>query len=80
MPKRQKHARLEHWPDLHWHEPPPALVQHSESFGPWMQPRFASQVAVERQVSALLPPWAWTLIASALLGAHWIARRRGGLV
>ena len=25
------------------------------------------------------PPWAWTLAAAALLGVHWIARRRSGL-
>jgi len=36
-------------------------------------------VSAERHVTPLAPPWAWTLAAAALLGAHWIARRRGGL-
>ncbi len=39
----------------------------------------ATQVAAERQVAPILPPWAWTLGAAFLLGAHWIVRRRGGL-
>jgi uncharacterized membrane protein len=39
----------------------------------------ATQVATERQVAPILPPWAWTLGAAVLLGAHWIVRRRGGL-
>jgi uncharacterized membrane protein len=39
----------------------------------------ATQVAAERQVAPLLPPWAWSLGAALLLGAHWIVRRRGGL-
>ncbi|WP_437739976.1 glutamine amidotransferase [Sorangium sp. So ce1504] len=39
----------------------------------------ATQVAAERHVAPLLPPWAWTLAAAAALGAHWIVRRRGGL-
>jgi uncharacterized membrane protein len=39
----------------------------------------ATQVAAERHVAPLLPPWAWTFAAAALLGAHWIARRRAGL-
>lgn len=39
----------------------------------------ATQVATERHVAQLLPPWVWTFAAAALLGAHWIARRRGGL-
>ena len=39
----------------------------------------ATQVAAERHVAALLPPWAWTLFAAATLGAHWIVRRRAGL-
>jgi uncharacterized membrane protein len=36
-------------------------------------------IAAERHVSPILPAWLWTLAASVLLGAHWIARRRGGL-
>ncbi len=40
----------------------------------------ATQVAAERHVAPVLPPWAWTLAAAALLGVHWIARRRAGLV
>ncbi|MDI1484688.1 glutamine amidotransferase [Polyangium sp. y55x31] len=39
----------------------------------------ATQIAAERRVSPLLPPWAWTLGAAMLVGAHWIVRRRGGL-
>ena len=39
----------------------------------------ATQVASERHVSPLLPAWAWTAFAAALLGVHWIVRRRGGL-
>ncbi|WP_437567204.1 glutamine amidotransferase [Sorangium sp. So ce542] len=39
----------------------------------------ATQVAAERHVAPLLPPWAWTLAAAAALGAHWVVRRRGGL-
>ncbi|WP_437596320.1 glutamine amidotransferase [Sorangium sp. So ce590] len=39
----------------------------------------ATQVAAERHVAPLLPPWAWTVAAAAALGAHWIVRRRGGL-
>jgi uncharacterized membrane protein len=39
----------------------------------------ATQVAAEKHVAAVLPPWAWTFAAAALLGAHWIARRRAGL-
>lgn len=36
-------------------------------------------VSAERRVTPVAPPWAWTLAATILLGAHWIARRRGGL-
>jgi len=39
----------------------------------------ATQIAAERRVSPILPPWAWTLAAAALVGVHWIVRRRGGL-
>ena len=40
----------------------------------------ATRIAAERHVSPVLPPWVWTVAAASLLGAHWIARRRGGLV
>lgn len=40
----------------------------------------ATEVAAERRVTALLPPWAWTLLAAVLLGAHWILRRQKGLL
>ena len=40
----------------------------------------ATEVSAERRVSAILPPWSWTLAASMLLGVHWILRRRKGLV
>jgi hypothetical protein len=31
-------------------------------------------------VAPILPPWAWSLLAATVLGAHWIVRRRSGLV
>jgi uncharacterized membrane protein len=40
----------------------------------------AKRVAAERHVTPLLKPWIWTLLASLLLGSHWLLRRRGGLV
>jgi uncharacterized membrane protein len=36
-------------------------------------------VSAERRVTPIAPPWAWTLAAAILLGAHWAARRRSGL-
>jgi len=36
-------------------------------------------VSAERHVTPVAPPWVWTLSAAALLGIHWIARRRNGL-
>ncbi len=36
-------------------------------------------VSTQRKVTAVLPAWAWTTLAAALVGAHWIARRRMGL-
>jgi uncharacterized membrane protein len=36
-------------------------------------------VTAEKQVSPVAPPWAWTLLATIFLGAHWISRRQGGL-
>jgi uncharacterized membrane protein len=39
----------------------------------------AKEIAAEREVTALLPPWVWTAIAALALGAHWILRRRAGL-
>ena len=36
-------------------------------------------VSAERRVTPVAPPWIWTLAATALLGIHWIARRRSGL-
>ncbi len=39
----------------------------------------ATQIAIERRVSPILPPWGWTLVAAVLGGAHWVIRRRGGL-
>jgi uncharacterized membrane protein len=43
---------------------------------PFPQP---TRVSSERHVVPLAPPWTWTLLAAAALGAHWIARRRSGL-
>jgi hypothetical protein len=39
----------------------------------------ATEVASERRVVPLLPPWTWTLLAAAALGMHWIVRRKTGL-
>jgi uncharacterized membrane protein len=36
-------------------------------------------VSAERHVVPVAPPWAWSLIATLLLGAHWYTRRRSGL-
>jgi uncharacterized membrane protein len=38
-----------------------------------------TEVAAQREVAPVLPPWVWALLASAALGWHWIARRRAGL-
>jgi uncharacterized membrane protein len=39
----------------------------------------STEVAAERQVTPVLPPWVWALAASIALGAHWISRRQSGL-
>jgi uncharacterized membrane protein len=39
----------------------------------------ATEVAAERHVSPILPPWIWALSAAFALGGHWVVRRRGGL-
>jgi len=39
----------------------------------------ATEVAAERHVTPVLPPWAWSLAASVVLGVHWLSRRRSGL-
>ena len=36
-------------------------------------------ISAERHTAPIAPPWVWTVLASLLLGAHWIVRRRGGL-
>jgi uncharacterized membrane protein len=36
-------------------------------------------VNTERHVTPVAPPWAWSFAAAALLGVHWITRRRFGL-
>jgi uncharacterized membrane protein len=36
-------------------------------------------VSRQRKVTAVAPPWAWSVAAAVLLGTHWIARRRAGL-
>jgi uncharacterized membrane protein len=38
-----------------------------------------TEVAAERHVTPILPPWVWALSAAFALGAHWLVRRRGGL-
>jgi hypothetical protein len=40
----------------------------------------STEVDAERQVSPVLPPWVWALTASVVLGAHWVSRRRAGLL
>jgi hypothetical protein len=37
----------------------------------------ATQIAIERRVSPILPPWGWTLAAALFGGAHWVIRRTG---
>jgi hypothetical protein len=37
------------------------------------------RVTSQRRVSPLVPAWVLTLSAAALLGLHWVLRRRGGL-
>ena len=39
----------------------------------------ATTVSAERHVVPVAPPWVWTVMATVMLGAHWIMRRRGGL-
>lgn len=39
----------------------------------------STEIAAERHVTPVLPPWAWALSASVLLGVHWVSRRRSGL-
>jgi hypothetical protein len=40
----------------------------------------ATEVAAERHVSPVLPPWAWAVGAAMMFGGHWVIRRRAGLV
>jgi uncharacterized membrane protein len=40
----------------------------------------ATPVTAERHVAPLAPPWVWTVAAAFAIGAHWIVRRRAGLV
>jgi uncharacterized membrane protein len=39
----------------------------------------STEVAAERRVVPVLPPWTWTVLAALALGAHWIVRRKTGL-
>jgi uncharacterized membrane protein len=39
-----------------------------------------TRIAAERRVTPLVPTWVWTLAAAVMLGAHWLVRRRAGLV
>jgi uncharacterized membrane protein len=39
----------------------------------------STEVAAERRVVPVLPPWTWTLFAAMALGVHWIVRRKTGL-
>ncbi len=36
-------------------------------------------VSTQRKSTPIVPPWVWTTAAAALVGLHWIARRRRGL-
>jgi uncharacterized membrane protein len=38
-----------------------------------------TEVAAERLVAPVFPPWAWALASTVMLGVHWVSRRRGGL-
>jgi uncharacterized membrane protein len=40
----------------------------------------ATEVTVQKSVMPLFPAWVWCLCAALASGAHWIARRRGGLI
>ncbi|MEB2313608.1 MAG: glutamine amidotransferase [Sorangiineae bacterium] len=51
-------------------------AQGEEASLPLPEPK---RVAAERHVTPLAPAWLWSLVASLALGAHWLARRRGGL-
>ena len=39
----------------------------------------ATEVAVERDVAPVAPPWAWSASAAFALGLHWLVRRKLGL-
>ncbi|HEX4474438.1 MAG TPA: hypothetical protein VH142_05125, partial [Polyangiaceae bacterium] len=39
----------------------------------------STEIAAERHVAPVLPPWAWALSAAVVLGAHWVSRRLSGL-
>lgn len=39
-----------------------------------------TRIANQRVVAALLPAWAWAALAATALGAHWLLRRRAGLL
>jgi uncharacterized membrane protein len=45
-----------------------------------LPPPQVTEIVDERRTSPILPPWGWTLSAALMLGTHWVARRRGGLV
>lgn len=45
-----------------------------------LPPPQVTEIVNERRTSPILPPWGWTLSAALMLGTHWVARRRGGLV
>jgi uncharacterized membrane protein len=38
-----------------------------------------TEVTSYRQISPVLPPWVWALLATAALSAHWVMRRHAGL-
>ncbi len=38
-----------------------------------------TEVATLREVTPIVPAWAWALVAACALGWHWIERRRAGL-
>ncbi len=39
----------------------------------------STEIATERHVFPVMPPWSWAVAASVVLGVHWVSRRRAGL-
>ncbi|NUP09329.1 MAG: hypothetical protein HOW73_25025 [Polyangiaceae bacterium] len=39
----------------------------------------AMLISTQRKTSPIMPAWIWTTLGAALIGAHWVVRRRSGL-